>query len=536
VAIGIAEPLGAPHATRNPRQSHIPATSKVPTRRSSDLFPVLCVAVLAALIATIMSERSHSLLLYGDARAHLNVARHVTDNLQPGLAQLGSVWLPLPHLLLVPLVAFRWLWHTGAAGAIVSGMGFVYAAVRIFSIVLDLSGSKVGAWCGFAVFTFNLNMLYVQSTALTEPVLLALLVGAVYHIERWMRSLSARELIWAALFTCGATLSRYEGWAFFLAGIVAVVLWSLVDDFRRRSPEANFFVFVIVGGYGIVLWFLYNLIIFHDALYFLHSAYSAQAINGAQARFGLLGTRGSLALSARTYGWDMIDVVTGLILLATCVCIVALVVIPSPARRRTCFVLGLLAAPALFEVFTLFAGQITIRVPQLAPHGMWNVRYGLMVLPLCAVVMGVMAGRARWSVVPVAGVIAVATVMAGMGTPITLADGRTGTSSAAGGHPEVAAQYLHRHYVNGEILADDSAASPFMFAANLDLNQFVSPGALRFWNDALTSPSRHVAWAVAFTGDAVSRDLSAHPDRFRDFRLVDAVGGVRLYERIGVER
>ena len=34
----------------------------------------------------------------------------------------------------------------------------------------------------------NLNLLYLQSTALTEPVLLAFMVGAIYHLACWMRT------------------------------------------------------------------------------------------------------------------------------------------------------------------------------------------------------------------------------------------------------------------------------------------------------------------------------------------------------------
>jgi hypothetical protein len=227
----------------------------------------------------------------------------------------------------------------------------------------------------------------------------------------------------------------------------------------------------------------------------------------------------------------MVGVVSAALLVAGAVSALALFAIRHPARRRTCFVLFLLAAPVAFEVLTLYAGQITIRVPQLAPHGLWNVRYGLMVLPLCAVAIGVLAGRRRWTVVPLAGVVLVTTVVAALGTPITLADGRTGTSSAADGHRELAAQYLHDHYKGGEVLADDSAASPFMFAANLNLNQFVSPGAHPFWDHALSSPSRNVAWAVAFPQDAVSQDLAAHPDRFKNFTLVRETGNIRLFER-----
>jgi hypothetical protein len=75
-----------------------------------------------------------------------------------------------------------------------------------------------------------------------------------------------------------------------------------------------------------------------------------------------------------------------------------------------------------------------------------------------------------------------------------------------------------------------------MFEADLNLNQFVSPGAHPFWENALASPSRHVAWVVAFLADAISKDLSLHPDRFRDFKLVMATGNLRLFKRVVTER
>ena len=41
-------------------------------------------------------------LAYNDARSHLDIGRRVVEGLKPGLAQLGSVWLPLPHILMIP--------------------------------------------------------------------------------------------------------------------------------------------------------------------------------------------------------------------------------------------------------------------------------------------------------------------------------------------------------------------------------------------------------------------------------------------------
>ena len=38
---------------------------------------------------------SDQILLYGDAVAHINIARRVFDSRTPGPQQLGTVWLPL---------------------------------------------------------------------------------------------------------------------------------------------------------------------------------------------------------------------------------------------------------------------------------------------------------------------------------------------------------------------------------------------------------------------------------------------------------
>ena len=168
---------------------------------------------------------------------------------------------------------------------------------------------------------------------------------------------------------------------------------------------------------------------------------------------------------------------------------------------------------------------------------MWNDRYGLVFLPFCVVAIGVLLGRRRilgalaWA----AGVVALAAMT--LGTPLTLADGRSGTSSATAGHPQLAAAYLHRHYYGGEVLADDSTVSAFMFATNLDLKEFVSPGSHPFWDHALIAPVQYVQWAVASPGDAITTDMRLHSDRFSSFRLVYKDGMVKVYERaIAVRR
>src|SRR5213594_2317872 len=67
-----------------------------------------------------------------DAIAHVNKARGLLDNFTPGLGQLGTVWLPLPHLLVAPLAAIDPLWKTGIAGSLVSILCFIGTSVFLF--------------------------------------------------------------------------------------------------------------------------------------------------------------------------------------------------------------------------------------------------------------------------------------------------------------------------------------------------------------------------------------------------------------------
>ena len=75
------------------------------------------------------------ILLYGDAVAHINIARRVFDSRTPGLLQLGTVWLPLPHLLMIPFLLSRWLWQTGIGGSIPSMVAYVFGVAGIFRLV-----------------------------------------------------------------------------------------------------------------------------------------------------------------------------------------------------------------------------------------------------------------------------------------------------------------------------------------------------------------------------------------------------------------
>src|SRR5579863_10417539 len=114
------------------RNSKSSRRSKVPLAYAWGCL-LLSAAVMAAAIAYFY--RTGSTLFAGDAEAHLNIARRIVDSRTPGWSQVGTTWLPLPHLLMVPLVRNDWMWRTGLAGAIVSGIAMSLAAAFLFAAV-----------------------------------------------------------------------------------------------------------------------------------------------------------------------------------------------------------------------------------------------------------------------------------------------------------------------------------------------------------------------------------------------------------------
>src|SRR5437899_10029792 len=100
---------------------------------------------LVAWIASVVSVASFfyyfprgEILLYGDAVAHINIARRVFDSQTPSLLQLGTVWLPLPHLLMIPFLVSDWMWRSGVGGSIPSMVAYVLGVMGIFRLTRDM--------------------------------------------------------------------------------------------------------------------------------------------------------------------------------------------------------------------------------------------------------------------------------------------------------------------------------------------------------------------------------------------------------------
>src|SRR5713101_48208 len=96
------------------------------------------IAGVASITALVYSYHRGATLLYGDAVAHIHIARRVFDSRTPGLFQLGTVWLPLPHLLDIPFIVNDRLWQTGLGASIPSMIAYIAGTLGMFRLVYEL--------------------------------------------------------------------------------------------------------------------------------------------------------------------------------------------------------------------------------------------------------------------------------------------------------------------------------------------------------------------------------------------------------------
>src|SRR5262245_12545451 len=146
------------------------------------------VTLAAAVVGVLTALHYHRIgltLSHYDARGHLVVARRIFDNITPGWQQIGAVWLPLPHLLNAVPVQIDFFYRTGASAVAFSILSFAVATGAIGWIVSALTESRVAAVVAATVFAANPNVLYLQSTPMTEPILLALTLLGVALLAEW---------------------------------------------------------------------------------------------------------------------------------------------------------------------------------------------------------------------------------------------------------------------------------------------------------------------------------------------------------------
>ena len=513
-------------------------TAPVPDRSAAR---VAGIAALVSMFSFFYYLQRSDLLLYGDAVAHINIARRVFDSQNPGLLQLGTVWLPLPHLLMIPFIWSKSMWQSGAGGSIPSMIAYVLAVVGIFRLVRGVlkanvstkPAAGVGAVAAAFVYGANPNLLYMQATEMTESLYLALFIWAVVYFAEFIRSLRKTDdadgrqtrtpLTGCACCLAGAELTRYDGW--FLAGAMGAAVVVIVIALRRwqnRALRRNAAKFLLSIAAVPILWLAYNGAVYGNVLDFANGPYSAKAIeqrvgapNPALHHAGVAAIYflKSAQLNLANGNWGRFWLAAAFIALA----------IGAWKLRPQLAPLLLLWVPLAFYALSIAYGSVPIHVYTWWPFATFNQRYGLQLLPMFAVSAGVLAASVfllgtGWRQVGKLALL-IALVLASYASvwkagPLCLQEAqrqwriRSPLNSAV--QREVA-----RLPRNSRFLMDLGEHVGVMEQAGIPLRQVVNNENHRpwkrpsdpegLWERALADPPRYVDFVIAFDGDLVDQ-------------------------------
>lgn len=506
---------------------------------------VAALAACVSVVAFLITYRNDGVLLYGDAVAHINIARRVFDSQTPGLLQLGTVWLPLPHLLMMPLVASNWAWQTGVGGSLPSMLAYVFGVVGLFRLVRGAVTNSVRhpthasavAIFATAIYGLNPNLLYLQSTAMTEALYLALFIWTVVHFAEFVQELrangwtsSAKRSLWkCGAVLAGACLTRYDGWLLAAAtGAVVLFIGWRADGGRAWRAIA---VFVMLAASAPLFWFSYNAIVYGNALEFANGPYSAQAIEKRTAVPGYPAHPGTHNLPAAGLyflksaefnvaegNWQRVWILLALL---------AAGFITAVDRRLAPVLLLLIPIP--FYMLSVAYGGVPIFTPSWWPFSYYNIRYGTQLLPAMAVLIALAAYYCisfltRPAGKLVAAVAALGFVIASYATvwraqPVCFREAWINSRTRLQLESSLAEQ-LQRLPSNSTLLMYLGEHVGALQSAGIPLKRTINEGNHRVWRQpsdpeglwerALKDPSKFADYVVAFDGDPVAQAVADH--------------------------
>ena len=458
-------------------------------------------------------------LSHYDAKAHLVVARRIFDSLTPGWEQVGAVWLPLPHLLNALPVQVDAFYRTGASATALSVAAFAAAVGALTWIVARATGSAGAAVVAALVIGTDPNVLYLQATPMTEPLLIGLMLVGLALAYHWVDEGCVASARWPALALAAACLTRYEAWPFTVAllALVGIVLlvrgrsWSeAVRSVGRLAvgPAMAVLAFFVLSRVTVGEWFVADGFYEPDQRTLGHVRVAAGAVT-----WGTRQLAGNLTYVAAVLG-----------LTAT-----AVAVVRRRLRPEALLVVALLAC-GLLPFYAFVSGHP------------FRVRYMVPLLAAVAACVGLGVGlvpqRIRGlAAAAVAALVLVETPPFSAQAPMLLEaqwdrprseERRVVTRCLAG-------QFQHGHDL---ALASMGSLAHYMqelSGVGFQIRDFLHEGNGERWHDALRAPAEHVQWILfeeqAEDGDLLTRMRRTDAAFTAGFGRVCEGGGVTLYRR-----
>lgn len=467
-------------------------------------------------------------LYYGDAEAHLNIARRILDSRTPGFEQIGTVWLPLPHLVWLPFVWIDRLWTNGLAGVIPTVACFALAGTFLFAAARRAYDSAAAAVGVALLFALNPSMLFLQGAPMTEAIFAAALAALLWATLWFRDSQSLGPVLAAAAASNAASLTRYEGW--FLIPFVALYLLLVAKHKRHAGLFAGL---AVLGPLG---WLAHNQFYYGNPLEFYNGPYSAMAIYQRQLERGMKPHPGNQDWGvAVQYYYGAMKHVLGMPLLYAGGAGVGVALF-----RRAWWPLALLTLPGVFYVWSIHSGGTPVFVPEFEPFTRYNTRYALALLPALALAAGALVAllpqKLRTG--------GVALLVAGVGAGWLLESGpasicweeAAANSADRRAWTAEAADYLAENYQPGSgILFSFGDPASVLRLAGIPLREGLYQDNTEAWKAAIANPDRDLReeWVLAQPGDVVSGAMERAGAKYRLQRQVLSKGAaaVSIYRR-----
>jgi Dolichyl-phosphate-mannose-protein mannosyltransferase len=543
----VSEDLGTPVLAQAERSPVPRPWMGIHRWHRAHLTDVWAVALLATLlsIAFFAWYDVHGLTTaFNDARVREMIARRVLMSRTPGLAQLGTTWLPLPFMLMLPLMWNDTLFHSGIAGSLPSMVAYVITAVYLYRIARLMTSSRGASWVAAGALALNPSLLYMQSTPMSETASLSAFVVATYYALQLMRLYNPSDIVKCALAIAAGTLIRYENWLFALAflPVLGCAAW------RRHGyklAESWIILYGLLAFAGCIGWVIYNTIIFHDPLLaFFYGNRSHQFIQNVPDY--MLPGRNHAVTSLVMYGLTVTYTV-GWALVIMAVLGFAIFCVRS-RLSLTALPAYLFLVPFAFYWLAFYKGvnRENLGPPGLGEGQLYNVRFGLLMIPAVALFAGFLTTvgtvALKRTLVGVAlAAILVSGIISTIRTPFVLREALYGTAGAetlVGGRED--ANWLSSHYHGGNILITYVNSQSMIFCL-LTAHRFPDDALItdangRQFAAALADPPGWVTWIVmnsdASNGQSqISKSLARRQDWRSDFILVRTSGTTQIYER-----
>jgi hypothetical protein len=474
---------------------------------------IALLAIISFTAARWCFERGYT-LYYGDAEAHLNIARRVLDSRTPGPEQLGTVWLPLPHVLLIPFVMKDAWWRSGLAGVIPSAACFVLAGAFLFAAARRAYNSTAAAFVVALIFALNPNMLYLQSTPMTESMFAAALAALVWAMLWFAESQSWIAIVAAGIASSAASLIRYEGW--FVIPFAAIILLLLA------KKKWHALLFGAIAALGPISWLAHNQYYYSNALEFYNGPWSAAAIYARQVAQGMQRYPGDHDWrTALKYYFTAAKLVVGVPAIVIGAIGVAAALAKPKRWSRTLPAIAILALPVVFYIWSMHSSGTPIFIPTLWPFSWYNTRYAIAVLPLAAFAAGAIVAILpdREGITHLSAAVIVAAIPASVwilhrDQPAICWKESQMNSIARRDWTQQAASFLAANYRAGSgIIYPFGDLTGALRHAGIPLRESLHSGNVAEWMLATTRPyaGLRTEWALAFSGDEVATAaLRAH--------------------------